>query len=55
MAMITSGSWGCGAFTSSGEWFQVVWPDSWSSVHITVKELLPIVIGVALWGKQMEV
>ena len=52
VAMIASGSWGCGAFTSSGEWFQFVWLDSWSSVVITVKELFPIVNGLALWGKQ---
>ena len=24
----TSGSWGCGAFLSNGEWFQVQWPQS---------------------------
>ncbi len=45
-----SGSWGCGAFESSGEWIQLKLPESWSSIHITVKELLPIVIGIALWG-----
>ena len=27
------------------------WPGSWSEVHITVKELLPIIMGVALWGR----
>ena len=43
-------SWGCGAFTEQGEWFQLVWPESWEEVHITVKELLPIVVGDALWG-----
>ena len=47
-----SGSWGCGAYLSSGEWFQLCWPDSWKAVNITVKELLPIVLGAALWGKQ---
>ena len=47
-----SGSWGCGAFSSSGEWFQLQWPASWSRVHITVKELLPVVVGIALWGQQ---
>lgn len=49
-----SGSWGCGAFSSEGEWFQLKLPTSWDSVHITVKELLPVVIGVALWGKQWK-
>ena len=41
---------GCGAFTEQGEWFQLVWPESWEEVHITVKELLPIVVGAALWA-----
>ncbi len=45
-----SGSWGCGAYTSMGGWFQLKFPDSWLDVHITVKELLPIVLAVALWG-----
>ena len=49
-----SGSWGCGAFTSTGDWFQVQLPGSWDPVHITAKELLPIVIGVALWGEQWQ-
>ncbi len=31
-------------------WFQLKFPDSWLDVHITVKELLPIVLAVALWG-----
>ena len=48
--MITSdasGMWGCGAFTSMGEWFQLELPETWSDIHITVKELLPIVLGVS--------
>lgn len=49
-----SGSWGCGAFETSGEWFQLKLPESWSTVHITVKELLPIVIGIALWGRRWQ-
>ena len=28
------------------------WPELWSDVHITVKELLPVVIGVAMWGNR---
>ena len=47
-----SGSWGCGAFSSSGEWFQLELLEAWGLVHITVKELFPVVIGVALWGEQ---
>ena len=45
-----SGGLGCGAFTSSEDWFQLQWPDSWVSVHNTVKELLPIVLDGAVWG-----
>ncbi len=47
-----SGNWGCGAFTSRGEWFQLQWPESWREVHITVKELLPVVMALAVWGYQ---
>ncbi len=46
-----SGSWGCGAYTSSGEWFQFEWPKSWDHVHITVKELVPVLFSIATWGK----
>ena len=42
-----SGRWGCGAFTDSGDWFQLQWRPGWEGVHITV---LPIVIGCAVWG-----
>ena len=41
-----SGSWGSGAFTSNGQWFQLEWPSDWEGIHITAKELLPI----AVWG-----
>ena len=47
-----SGQWGCGAFSSDGEWFQLEWPDSWIGVHITIKELLPMVVAMAMWGKK---
>ena len=49
-----SGNWGCGAFSSTGEWFQCQWPDSWKAVHITAKELLPIVVACALWGQRWQ-
>ena len=45
-----SGRWGCGALTDSGEWFQFRWPAEWEGVHITSKELLPIVAACAVWG-----
>lgn len=47
-----SGNWGCGAFTSGRKWFQLSWPVVWMDRHITVKELLPIIIGVAIWGSR---
>jgi len=43
-----SGSWGCGAFTSDGQWFQLQLPACCDGIHITVKELLPIVLSVAI-------
>ena len=47
-----SGNWGCSAFSSEGNWFQLVWPKEWLARHITVKELLPVVISAAIWGNQ---
>ena len=44
-----SGKWGCGAFWSS-QWFQLKWPDSLPQHHITIKELIPVVIAAAVWG-----
>ena len=48
IASDASGSWGCGAFNSLPvtELFQLRWPDSWSSVHITAKELVPFCSGL---------
>ena len=46
-----SGNFGCGGFSTHHGWFQVQWPDSWSNIHITVKELIPVVIAAALWGR----
>ncbi len=44
-----SGSWGCGAFSNT-DWFQYQWPPSTQDYHITTKELIPIVIAMAIWG-----
>ena len=43
-----SGSWGCGAFWVT-RWFQLQWPAAVSEYHITVKELIPIVLAAAVW------
>ncbi len=47
-----SGSWGCGAYVrESMLWFQVQWHAEEGHTNIAVKELVPIVISAALWGK----
>ena len=43
------GSWGCGGFSNT-QWFSLKWVASAMSLHITVKELLPITIAAGLWG-----
>ena len=45
-----SGSWGCGAHWQN-LWFQHPWDDTTRHHNITVKELIPIVISVAIWGE----
>ena len=46
-----SGSWGCGAVWQD-QWFQVQWGDwpCFAGSSIAAKELLPIVVAVAIWG-----
>ena len=44
-----SGNWGCGAY-SGPHWFMLPWTGSIADYHITVKELIPIVIAGAVWG-----
>ena len=44
-----SGNWGCGAY-SEGQWFMLPWSGAIGGVHITVKELAPIVVAAAIWG-----
>ena len=48
-----SGRWGCGAFCNT-HWFQLKWPESLPNYHITVKELIPVVIAAAIWGAKLE-
>ena len=47
-----SGSWGCGAYWGS-KWFQLPWSDTECSVEVNIatKELIPIVIAAAIWGR----
>ena len=44
-----SGCWGCGAWWGA-HWFQVEWSETSRPLPIMVKELLPIVVGSAIWG-----
>ena len=46
-----SGSWGCGAVWSP-HWFQAPWSSAWLEVNIATKELVPIVLAAAIWGRQ---
>lgn len=47
-----SGTFGCGGLvTQDARWFQVEWPPSWAQVNIAVKELVPVVMAAALWGR----
>ena len=47
-----SGSFGCGALLTQSSWFQLRWPHSWDSIDITTKELLPVVLAAAVWGRE---
>lgn len=50
-----SGSWGCGAINNANkQWFQVEWPQEWLDSNIVIKEMLPIVIGAAIWGQSWK-
>lgn len=44
-----SGRWGCGACWED-KWLQCAWEGAWEDKSIAVKELLPILLAVAMWG-----
>ena len=50
-----SGKWGCGAFWDKG-WFQLPWKHTNcpGDANIAEKELIPIVISAAVWGKSWQ-
>ena len=48
-----SGTWGCAAFWDTC-WFALPWEGTWEDVHITMKELLPIVLACTIWGKHWK-
>jgi hypothetical protein len=45
-----SGNYGCGAFSTGLDWFQIQWPQDWACVDISAKELVPVVLAGAIWG-----
>ena len=50
MASDASGSWGCGAWYAT-HWFQLQWNTQSAALPIMAKELLPVVLACAVWGK----
>ena len=50
MTSDASGSWGCGAWHGSG-WFQLRWNHRSQPLTIAEKELIPIILGCAVWGR----
>ena len=48
-----SGNWGCGAFTGT-HWFMLPWSGPVSTKHITIKELVPILVAAAIWGESWK-
>jgi len=44
-----SGSFGCGVFSLFQGWFQIICLQHRQFIHITAKELLPIVVAAAVW------
>ena len=45
-----SGNFGCGAVWGRF-WLQGQWPANWLSINIMTKELVPVVLACAMWGK----
>ena len=46
-----SGTVGCGAVNPHGVAFQIFWPATWEAINIATKELLPVVVASAMWGR----
>ena len=49
-----SGTIGGRALTSDNKWLQVQWPASWQDVDISIKEMAPIVLSEAMWGRSLH-
>ena len=48
-----SGTWGCGAIFHH-RWFQWQWSSEWTDEGIMAKELVPIVLAIAVWSPYLE-
>ena len=48
-----SGTWGCGAYVGK-HWSRLPWIGVILEAHITVKELVPIVIAALMWGQEWK-
>ena len=46
-----SGSFGCGAVSLTLGYVQLQWSEDWEEMDILVKELVPVVLTVAMWGR----
>ena len=44
---------GFGGFIGT-QWFVSAWPKSWLDLHISVRELYPIVLALELWAKEIQ-
>ena len=53
MTTDASGSWGCGAWHGKS-WFQLQWGQKSQYLGIAQKELLPIVLACAAWGRKWQ-
>ena len=45
-----SGSWGCGAYEAP-HWLSLKWNTRLQPLPIATKELIPVILAAALWGK----
>lgn len=41
--------WGCSTVYGP-RWFQLLWPNSWRSKHINIREFIPIYLALDTWG-----
>ena len=48
-----SGNWGCRAYPGC-EWFMLPWAGPIRELHITIKELAPIVVAAVIWGPKWK-